>query len=935
MQLLPIFFFFLFFQFGFAQEIPPVVSYHAEDYSADNQNWSITQSDEGWIYIANNKGLLSFNGERWNLYDSPNQSIIRSVHAIDHRIYTGCFREFGYWEKDQTGKLFYTSISEGINLKEDEQFWKIIDYKNWIIFQSLNSIYLYHTQRDEVKKIDPPKGITKVFEVNGKIYFSQPGEGIFQIKNAEPQLVNNHPFFKENLIINIYSINNQLLVQTDKDGIYTLEEKPQRHPSFEFDFLSNVDVYNSHQTSNGDVVLGTISNGVYRISSSGEIIYHINRKNGLANNTVLSLFEDEDENMWLGLDNGISLINTHSPVKTYTDETGRLGTVYVSKLIGDLLYLGTNQGLFYKNQNTPNAEFELIKGSAGQVWQLFEYDGQLFCGHNNGTFLVEDNQISKISSKLGTWNFKTIPGRPNLLLQGNYFGFSVLAKIDGQWGFRNSVDGFDVSSKSFEFLDDFTVLVDHEYKGVYRLEFDEDYENIIQQTKDNSVEKGLYSSLIKFQHQIFYANKNGIYVYQPKEKKFALHAQIGDLLNNDTFTTGRLVKTSEEDFFLFTKKFTYRISNNSLDNSLLLEAFPITNSMRSSLVGYENVTKINNDVYLFGSHSGYLTLNLSLYNKFQRPLLLSINDVTSSNLEGTTNTLSLFNDTPPSLDYSMNTVEFGYGVPLYTNYLNIEYQYKLEGLFEDWSDWSSKSSVKFSNLNFGNYRFYVRARMGNNIASEDTVYEFKVDRPFLLSNPMLALYLVSLVIIIFIIHNAYKIYYKRQKRLIYEQNQRKIRLQESENERRLIEIKNQKLESEIESKNRELAVSTMSLIKKNEFLNQLQSELKKYEGQPKKGVQQVSKIINKKLNQNDDWEFFEKAFNNADQDFFKKIKERHPDLTPNDLKLCAYLRLNLSSKEIAPLFNISTKSVEVKRYRLRKKMGLDRDTSLTNYILEL
>ena len=67
---------------------------------------------------------------------------------------------------------------------------------------------------------------------------------------------------------------------------------------------------------------------------------------------------------------------------------------------------------------------------------------------------------------------------------------------------------------------------------------------------------------------------------------------------------------------------------------------------------------------------------------------------------------------------------------------------------------------------------------------------------------------------------------------------------------------------------------------------------------------------------------FKEAFNNADKDFIKKLKSIHPNLTPNDLRLCAYLRLNLSSKEIAPLLNISPRSVEVKRYRLRKKMEL-------------
>jgi DNA-binding CsgD family transcriptional regulator len=125
----------------------------------------------------------------------------------------------------------------------------------------------------------------------------------------------------------------------------------------------------------------------------------------------------------------------------------------------------------------------------------------------------------------------------------------------------------------------------------------------------------------------------------------------------------------------------------------------------------------------------------------------------------------------------------------------------------------------------------------------------------------------------------------------------------------------------------------MSLIKKNEFLNTVKEELKNTTESG--SLKPVIKFIDKNLNNTDDWKFFQEAFNNADKDFLKKVKSIHPSLTPNDLKLCAYLRLNLSSKEIAPLLNISPKSVEVKRYRLRKKMELPHDYSLTNYILEI
>jgi DNA-binding CsgD family transcriptional regulator len=100
-------------------------------------------------------------------------------------------------------------------------------------------------------------------------------------------------------------------------------------------------------------------------------------------------------------------------------------------------------------------------------------------------------------------------------------------------------------------------------------------------------------------------------------------------------------------------------------------------------------------------------------------------------------------------------------------------------------------------------------------------------------------------------------------------------------------------------------------------------------------ISKVIKTIDNNLNNEDDWKFFEQAFNNTDREFLKKIKSVHVSLTKNDLKICAYLRLNLSSKDIAPLLNISLRSVEIKRYRLRKKLKLSHNEGLTEYILSI
>ena len=164
-------------------------------------------------------------------------------------------------------------------------------------------------------------------------------------------------------------------------------------------------------------------------------------------------------------------------------------------------------------------------------------------------------------------------------------------------------------------------------------------------------------------------------------------------------------------------------------------------------------------------------------------------------------------------------------------------------------------------------------------------------------------------------------------------NKKELNLTRVQNEKEIIRIKNEQLRAEFKGKSKELAVSTMSIIKKNELLASIKDKLDVIKDE--NPVKSVIKVIDESLNKNDDWEFFKEAFNNADSEFLKKVKELHPTLSPNDLKLCAYLRLNLSTKEIAKLLNITSRSVEIKRYRLRKKLNLQHEENLVSYILDL
>ena len=914
---------------GVCQELPPIEVYTPKDYGAENQNWAISQSDNQYIYVGNNKGLLEFNGALWNLYPSPNETIIRSVYVLDDMVFTGCYMEFGVWRRGALGRLEYESLSAQLNkaLIDDEQFWKIFSIDEWVLFQSLNRIYIYSLKDKTFNIIDSEIGITKMYEVDDKVYFQSIGKGLFQIDNGRAVLVSNHLVLRDANIINVYQKEGDLLIQTMADGFYVLEGSELKKWEIPAnDLLSKVSVYCGIQLHDGSFALGTISKGLIHLTTEGEANYEINQAKGLSNNTVLALFEDQEKNIWLGLDNGINSVNITSPYRIYTDDKGTLGTVYASIIYQGDLYIGTNQGLFFKPLQSRES-FRFVEGTKGQVWCLKEIEGQLFCGHNLGTFIVKQDKVTEISSVDGTWDIKPIP-KTNLLLQGNYNGLNVLEKHGASWSFRNRIEGFQNSSKYFELLDAHTVFVSHEYKGVYRITVDDEYRKALQVDKD-SIDKGLNSSIVKFQDKILYAYRQGVFSYNDQSKTFQRDSVLSTLFPSNKYTSGKLVVTDDQMLWGFSKKNLSFVSKGKLSNDLEVYHISFPSPLRKGMTGYESISSLGDSKYLFGSSTGYTTINLN--NIVEKDYEITINTIKNYRLNENPNLIRIVDQA--EFDNKSNNFKFSFSIPEFDKFQEPEYQYLLEGFNNEWSAWSNDPSELFENLPFGAYTFKVRGRVGDSMTINTSEYSFYIERPWYLSTLAIILYAVGFIMLALLTHFIYNRYYKKQQSKLLMETEREMEMKEMASKQQFMKLKNEKLEQDVENKNRELAISTMSLIKKNEFLHTIKNELKK--SKEDKNVKSVIRIIDRNLNNTDDWTFFEEAFNNADKDFLKKMKAKHPALTPNDLKLCAYLRLNLASKEIAPLLNISPKSVEVKRYRLRKKMDLPHDASLTNYILEI
>ena len=553
----------------------------------------------------------------------------------------------------------------------------------------------------------------------------------------------------------------------------------------------------------------------------------------------------------------------------------------------------------------------------------------MFCGHNIGTFVIEDDEANLVSSIPGTWNIQAIPESSDLL-QGNYAGLSVLEKKDGQWGLKNKIDGFDYSARFLEIDEKNDLWINHEHKGLFKLKIDKDFKNITKVTIDSTAKKGINSGIVKYDGKLIYASENGVFSHNIEQGGFVKDTLLSSVFTDgNSYTSGKMVVDSANNLWLFSDKSINYISKGQFSEELMVNTLAIPNKLRNSIIGYENVSLLENGKYLLGTTSGYLIMDNTATVPIKKFIHLNSFTVRSDEVEGR---LALEND-QTNLGARQNTVSFEYSVPDFSNFLTTEYQLFLEGYNSKWSNWTESNTITYENLPAGDYTFRARARAGNVNTSNEISVKLEIDRPWYRTNTAIAVYILLGILFFTGLHATYKGYYRRQRETLLETTEKDMKLKEMEAQKEIVQLRNKHLNQDIDARNRELAISTMSMIKKNETLNAIKSELGKLEDN--NGISSVVQVIDKNLNNKEDWEFFEAAFNHADKDFFKNVKEVHPQLTANDLRLCVYLRMNLSSKEIAPLLNISHRSVEIKRYRLRKKIELSREINLNDYFINL
>lgn len=895
-----------------AQELLPFVeNFTKSEYHGDNQNWSITQGKDDAMYFANNHYLLRYNGVKWEKYTLPNKTIIRAVLAVGDRVYCGSYKEFGYWQRI-AGKMQYVSLARDKNLfsgrSANEEIWKIFEKDGRIYFQSFNELFIYDSHG--IEKIRFPFQISYCYLIENKIYVASVRGGVYVMQGKEFLKKENWSAINNDIIHNIEKHDGKLYVFTKANGIFIEEGgKLITWNNLLNNNLKTEAILTAKFINNTTLAVGTVQQGLYLINLKDNSFKSINRQNAIKNNAVLSITMDRENDLWLGLDNGIAHVEINSSIDVFLDNSGVLGSVYaLSAIDGGYLFV-TNHGVFvYKDKR-----LEAVPNSQGQVWDVYRLGSDYIIGHNDGTFIYDGTKLRKVNNVSGGWKFLK-SDFDKAYFQAHYSGIVYYTGTD----FSNpqTLAGLTKPIRNIVQNKPNELWAADNYRSLYRITYDDSFktkkiENVSQQNgiaNDFGVKLFAYKNEILFLIDKIWYTYNSINGKLEKDKVFnAAFPNISDIIPID-----------DDHFLILNGGLLYVISQ--VNDEFVWELIPEKYYEGKLILEDSRIYKNGNKIFL-NLDDGFMSY------EFNKGRLKSGKVVVEGFYRGSLITADTDIKYNQSVEINVTAGNFGFNRKDLFYRLNNSKEYVR----------IRKGSLLLNNLHSGDQELEFYYFNGKNYVNVAT-YGFSVDNPWYFSIWMVLVYIL-------IISGSFYLYYKwnklrytqklqlKEEELRHQQKILELELK-AENELNIQEYEKHILELEVQTKSSEVAGKSLSIAKQSEMIDNIRLILQQ-EDDIDRLKSEILKAIKINAVNKHEWEIFENNLSQIHQGFISGISAKYPQLTSKDIKLCIYLKMNLSSKEIAPLMNISFRGVELHRYRLRKKLGLAPEENLYKFMLSI
>lgn len=913
-----------------------IQNFTPRDYKAGIQNIDFAQNKDMTLFVANNLGVLSYNGTEWETHAFRTGKKKRSL-AFDenaNRLYVGSQGDFGFFEKDWK----YVSLAEKIPvpLQDFDEVWDVFIVNATVYFCTFQGIFVYDGQ--SISVIESEGGFNRSFLVNGKLFTQNQQGKLVEIKDSK--LTASYQQNETNQIITgiiPQTAGYLLFYNSGKIEFSNSFQAEQKYTDFA-EALNGTYVNHVLQLSDTRLVISTQTAGIFLFDLQNQTYENISVEDGLQTNACLRSFQDYAGNLWVGMQNGIALIYINSPVRLINQKVNIQGSGYDAFENDDGTYYTTSNGIYYLAKNMGQCVF--LEGTEGPAYGMQKINGKLYAGHHTGLFLLERGKAKYIASTDGLWKITQLRTNPEYAIGGTYSGLHLFKlNGNGQLTAVQKIDGFDESSRFFEEDQKGRIWVGQFYKGLYLVTLTQDFTKANIKNISNEYDLPIQEQIIlcTIKDDLYLATKAGVYRIDQTTDRIEEAEIFADVIGKQQVYL--LVEGRMKNVHVYTDNLVGFFKQFSKNNYVFIPSslFQLRYSFNNDLL---NVSVNTDNGILYTANEGFIHYNPDLEDPVPIEMPLIVNKIYSVSEDSTLYEREVFEGIPkttPSIvaSHRAKVLQFHVESFQFKEVHNHQFRYFLKGFDEDYGEWTNSPTKEYTNLQEGQYEFYPQKLnyYGEIVTGQPVTLIVKP--PFYKSLFAKVFYVIAGLLILFIAFVLQRSKYKRRTAKIEETKQLEI----VEKKQEVLKLKEEKMADELRHVSNLLAASTMNLVVKNEFIEKIKEELEHVRQNRKpsdttKALEKLVKDIDSTLRVQDDWEQFEYHFDRVHGDFLQRMREEFRDLTPSEQKLCAFLRLNMNTKEIANLMSISLRGVEVARYRLRKKLGLNKSQNLSKFLLE-
>lgn len=920
--------------------LPPVQSWDRQDYGASKENWAVESAWQGDVFAGNSQGLVGFDGQRWRLSRLPGGTPVRSLYfdRQQQRLYAGGYKEFGYWSINTDGTLQWTSLAAGLDpasLKQDE-IWKIVRHREQILFHTFHAWYIYDGNTVQQQRTSSFMENFWILD-SGRILVQLLGKGLhFALtKDASFTPLEEVPFSSP-VVACLPLQGGSHLVLTRYEGMFRYDGQTfRRFPTQADDLLKSMDPICAALTpQGGGICVGTRKGGMLVLSAEGRLRFRLHSANVLDTDVIQSLHFAPDGFLWAATEDGIFRVNLDSPLRVLTNHPAQIGSISCAAYQEPgLLYLGTAKGLFRGRLDARKGSLsdlqEVALPAKGEVLSLSSFDGQLFCGTNGSSFEITPQGPKDVCYLPGGTCMDQ--GRifdREVLVQGTYSNLAVFVREKGRWVFSHGVKDYLGPVRSLKLDTSGTIWAAPYYGGVYALQLSEDLKNIARRDFFESLSPGksLPVRVTRFGSRVLFTDEeSGWYTFNELEKKVVPYPPLHDMPGLKV-----LLPLSPLRSIFFFQDHTSLMRTTGADSLLTQGNVPFLSAGAGRTDAYSAFLPVSDSCYFFSTDN-----MLALWDWKEadfrpgQPPCLSLSRVTAHDFQHSRDTLLPLQGVRPRLDYSFRNLSFELRCHADELLSRHSYRYRIGGLDTTWRHLGSKGEITLNYLPHGRYELQLELVSPYSGVLSSLSYPFTIRPPF--RHSPLAYLLYTLLGLAMLVSAGTALWYRERARRQQKETLFQAAIQKEKTER---------IASERDLLRQNLSASTFNLIHRNEALIRIkdtltEQKLRLGKDYPDKDYRRICALIDAEIKTEAEWTQFEQLFDKAHNHFFRTLRNRYPKLTDNDLRVCAYLRMNISNKEIASLMNISDKGLEKARSRIRRKMGLSTEESLNAFIMQV